>query len=419
MKTPGTDRDRLIHFTVDALKRLPAPETGRAYYTDDGDERLSLQVTAGGAKTFFIQARVNGVPRRMMLGRFPTVKIDAARKKAATLRVEIAAGADPYERTRPARRGMTVAELFDEYMARHAEPHLSAKTVRQYRDLWRMHVAPCLGTMRLPAVTRRDVETLHLDLGKRVGHRTANLAAGLVRAMFNRAIAWELFDGRNPGDRIRKFPEPPRERFLRADEMPRLLDVLEKHALEDGNTLWRDLILMHLLTGARRSNLLRMRWADIDANAATWTIGREEMKARRTLVLPLVPAAMRILEGRRLAVPGDCPWVFPSPRSSPAAGPELQPLADPKSRWNRIRREAGIDDVRLHDLRRTLGSWLAASNANVAIISKSLGHSNLSSTAVYMRLDVSPVRLAMEQVTTAMLQVGSPITAAAEGNDHD
>ena len=379
-----------FRFTVDSLDALVPPARGRAYYQDLGRERLSLQVTAAGTKTFYIQLRINGTPRRVMLGHYPDVKIDAARRKAAARRMEVAAGADPYERTRAARQGVTVATLFEEFMERHARPHLSAKTAGQYEDVWRLHLAP-LGPMRLAKVTRRDVESLHLKLGKTVGHRTANVAAGLIRNMFNRAIEWEMFDGRNPGDRIKKFPEQPRERFLNGDELARLFHVLEVMAAEDESPLWRDLILMHLLTGARRGNVLRMRWADIVQATATWTIGRSEMKGKKTVVVPLVPLAMTIIQSRRLLVPAACPWVFPSPMpkriladGTRGVDAEPHPIEDPKARWERIRRDADIKDVRLHDLRRTLGSWLAASNTNLAIISKTLGHSTMAATAVYV-----------------------------------
>jgi integrase len=124
-------------------------------------------------------------------------------------------------------------------------------------------------------------------------------------------------------------------------------------------------------------------------------------KSGDPMVLSLTDETLKVLESRRSAVPPECPWVFPG-RGATGHITEI------KSTWKRILERAGIRDLRLHDLRRTLGSWQAATGASLPIIGKTLGHRNQATTAIYARLDLNPVRKSLEIATRAML------TAAGE-----
>jgi integrase len=153
--------------------------------------------------------------------------------------------------------------------------------------------------------------------------------------------------------------------------------------------------MMSLLAGARKSNTLAMRWDEISFHGATWRIALT--KNDDPQIVHLSPQAMEILKERKLH--SLSPWVFPG-------GGASGHLADPKKAWMRILKEAGIADLRIHDLRRTLGSWQAATGANSYIIGKSLGHRSQQSTAVYARLNLDPVRDSVNKATDAMLSYG-------------
>jgi len=208
-----------------------------------------------------------------------------------------------------------------------------------------------------------------------------------LRAIFNKAADWG-YEGPNPARGIKKFPERSRERFLQADELPNFF----KAVAEEANDAVRDFILISLLTGARRGNVLAMRWADVNLERATWTI--PTTKTDDSLTVPLVPEAVAILAGRQGRAQGE--YVFPAKSKSGH-------LAEPKTAWARILKRAGIKDLHVHDLRRTLGSWQAAQGASLVIIGKSLGHRNVSTTAIYSRLNIDPVRRSVEAATKAML----------------
>ena len=147
-----------------------------------------------------------------------------------------------------------------------------------------------------------------------------------------------------------------------------------------------------LFTGARKMNVLSMRWEDVHLERALWTIPLT--KSGDSQRVPLAPAAVELLTRRRERSNGSI-YVFPGTRKPHRT--------DVKSAWDRIRAAASLEDVRLHDLRRTLGSWQAAAGVSLPIIGKSLGHRDVQTTQIYARLDLDPVRQAVTTATTAML----------------
>jgi integrase len=408
---PTNAPDRMINFTKRAIEALPSAAPGtRDYYLDEKSSHLGVAITPRGTKSFFIQRRLQGKPTRMIIGRFPEVTIDQARRKAAALNMEIAAGLDPYERTKPARTGLTFGEFFEsEYLVRHARAH--KKTWKQDADLFRLHLGGIART-KLGTVTRRDLQQIHVAVGAAAGKRTANLVVGLVHAVYVKAREWSFFEGTNPAAGIRKFREHSRDRYLLPDEVPRFFAALSADVEEQGTATWRDFFLLALFTGARRSNVLAMRWANIDLDGATWTIPRDETKTGTTYRLPLSQIAVEILRYRRGIVGDDAEWVFPSDG-------RRGHLVEPKAAWERIRRRSGLRDLRIHDLRRTLGSWQAAAGASLPIIGRSLGHLTPATTQVYARLDLDPVRQSVESAGAALMSASLASTAATGARSGD
>jgi integrase len=200
----------------------------------------------------------------------------------------------------------------------------------------------------------------------------------------------------NPARGVKRFREEKRDRFLRGDELPRFFA-----ALTEATELIQDFVLVSLLCGARRSNVQAMKWCDIDFTTRLWRIPPEQSKNKMVVVVPLSPPVLGILERRRAAGNGSA-WVLPSPRPGRAGH-----LVEPKRGWRAILKRAGLDDVRLHDLRRSLGSWLAISGTSMPIIGKALGHTQLKATEIYARLSLDPVAAAVEEAGNAMLAAGN------------
>jgi len=197
--------------------------------------------------------------------------------------------------------------------------------------------------------------------------------------------------GSNPAKGVRRFTERSRERFLQPDEMPRFLEALAR----EPNPTFRDFVLIALLNGARRANAQAMRWDQVHLERATWEIPVTKTGDRHTV--PLSPEAVTILRHRKEHSASE--WVFPSHG-------ENGHLVEPKRAWKVLLERAEIQDLRIHDLRRTLGSWQAADGASLSIIGKTLGHKNVSTTAIYARLNLDPVRQSVNAATKAMLAAG-------------
>ena len=204
--------------------------------------------------------------------------------------------------------------------------------------------------------------------------------------------------GSNPAKGVRRFTERSRERFLQPDEMPRFLEALAR----EPNPTFRDFVLIALLTGARRANAQAMRWEEVHLERATWEIPVTKTGDRHTV--PLSPEAVTILRHRKEHSVSE--WVFPSHGESGH-------LVEPKRAWKVLLERAEIQDLRIHDLRRTLGSWQAADGASLSIIGKTLGHKNVSTTAIYARLNLDPVRQAVNSATRAMLTAGGLVDETA------
>ena len=377
-----------LNFTKAALLKAPAAAKGkRDYYSDLKEQGLQMAVTSAGAKTFYLYKRVDGRPERILLGRFPDISVENARKAAAEAKGKIASGQNPQKERRAIRDEMTFAALFDDYMTKYSKVHKKSwkydeREVNKFLSHWFKR--------KISSIDKAEIERLHAKIGKENGTTQANRLLERIRSIFNKAIDWG-WDGTNPAVGIKKFKEKSRDRFLQPDELPRFFEALAN----EHNEAARDFFMISLLTGARKSNVLAMRWKDINFTAATWRI--EETKNGEAQTVHLPSQAMELLKERKLA--SDSPWVFPSASASGH-------LADPKKAWERILRAAGIEDLRIHDLRRTLGSYQAATGANGYIIGKSLGHKSQQSTAIYARLNLDPVRESVNKATDAMFGYG-------------
>lgn len=151
-----------------------------------------------------------------------------------------------------------------------------------------------------------------------------------------------------------------------------------------------------------------MTWEELALDRATWTIPGAKFKNGRAMTVHLPGPALDILR-RRTAESNGSPWVFPGRRHG-------KHLTDPTKPWKAILAKAGLTDLRLHDLRRTMGSWQAATGASLPVIGKSLGHLNQGTTAIYARLDLAPIVEAVDKAAAAMLAAGGQ-NKHTEGND--
>lgn len=369
-----------INFTKRVIENLK-PTSKRNFYYDTQSKGLILTVYPSGIKSFYLYRKINGYPDRILIGQFPQMDIEDARRQAVVFNSQIIRNINPKEAKKKIKNDTTFCKLFEQYIERHAKPH--KKSWQSDIDQFKRYLKPYRGYL-VSTITKQDIQKLHLTTGEKHGLYAANRLLALISSVFVKAIDWGL-DIPNPAKGIKKFKENSRSRFLQADELPRFFTALA----EEANETIKDYILISLLTGARKSNILSMRWEQINFIAKTWTIPVTKNGEEHTI--PLAPQAIEILEARK----NNSEWVFPT---NSVAGH----LTDPKRAWARILEKAQIKNLRIHDLRRSLGSWQAATGASLSVIGKTLAHKNVSTTAIYARLNIDPVRDALEKATDAM-----------------
>ena len=375
-----------FNFTKAAIEALPTPNKGWKYYYDLKVQGLGVGIGSTGKKSFILYRKINGRPERINLGRYPDFTIEQARGKASEINADIASGFNPADVARKSKREMTLDDLFHEYMTRTAAFN---KRPDKPKANYRLYLSPW-GKRKLSTITHEEVDSLHKKLGREKGVVTANIALKLLHVMYNKAInEWRIWKGENVAHGTKKFTEHSRDRFIQSDELPRFFQALA----DEQNDTMRDYFLLSLLTGARRANVLSMRWQDVNFGRAEWRI--EETKNGTPQTVTLSPEAMDLLRNRKPVEPAA--FVFPG-------SGKTGHLMEPKKGWKRILERAGIDDLRIHDLRRTLGSWQAKTGASLAIIGKSLNHKNQNTTAIYARLDLDPVRDSVNTATSAMMK---------------
>ena len=393
-----------FNFSKEALLSLPTPDTGkRIVYHDAKTTGLQIRVTDTGTKTFSVYRRIKGgQPERVTLGRFPAMTIEQARKQAARINAEIEEGSNPAQVKRAHKEELTFAGMFKEYGERHGEKKKSWTTDQ---SLYNNHLQS-LTNRKLTVITKDVISRILSDMD-RAGKAgaTINNVRALISSIYGRAIEWGYANS-NPVVGIKTRVKVKRDRFLQSDELPRFFQSLAK---EQNGTL-RDYILMALLTGARRSNTLAMRWSEINLSESIWRIPVTKNGTPQNVTLS--PEAITILNTRKENSDKSDVFVFPGNGKSGH-------IEDPKKAVIRLMKRASIpygrkdpNGVTLHDLRRTLGSWQAKTGASLAIIGKSLNHQSQQTTAIYARLDLDPVRASVNAATNAMMEAGGIKMAA-------
>ena len=356
-------KNQKYNFTKRAIEELGVPNK-RIYYRDSQVRGLYLDITPTGVKSFYVRRTSGGRSDRLFIGRFPDISIEQARAKAMSFHADLSAGHSQAEEKRNRNAELSLSELFDLYLERHMrKSRKTAEATRHNFDYWFV----AWKDRKLSSITRESVEVFHAQTAKERGKYTANRAIQLLSAVYNKAILWKLYQFDNPSRGITKFAEFARERVLREDEIGSFFSSLN----EEPKDQFFDFIMLLILTGQRKSNVLAMRWQDVDLTANTWSIPGELMKNGQTMTIALTEMESTILK-RRLEQKENA-FVFPS------VGKRGHYI-EPKRRWKRLLKRAEIADFHIHDLRRTLATYMANSGANVALIQSALNHKDLRTT---------------------------------------
>jgi integrase len=391
------------------VKALEAPATGNRIVYDSEVKGFGCRITAAGAKAFILNYRAGGRERRYTIGAFPDWSVVAARNEAASLKREIDRGRDPMAEREHERQAPTVAELCNRYLAEHVGEHNKARTQAENRRMVERIIKPRIGRLKVEVVASEDVERLHRELNRTP--RQANHVVAVLSKMLNLAERWKLRPlNSNPCRHLQRYPENRRERFLNADELDRVGAVLRD--MEAAGTIRPEVaacIRFLALTGCRLSEAVGAIWRTIDAKAGIWRLADAKTGARN---VALGAPALALLA--QLPRSGD--RVFASAEGEPVTANVIERAwigekAQPKHRKAArpgIRDRAGIPDVRIHDLRHTMGTYAGGAGLNAFMVRDLLGHATLTMAGRYVSRNADPMRQAADVVS-------GQIAAALEG----
>lgn len=387
-----------MRFTKKAIDHLKTAKK-QEYFWDDsaGGTRFGICVYRSGRKAYVFDYRgPDGKRKRMNLCACSAMPPTEARKLARKVAADLAKGIDPLDERQKARvRGMSLSELWERYQADFLDhPHpqgrqgrrpLSLKTRESYRWYWKRLLSPALGKRPIEGITKQDVKALHRKLGRK-SPTNANRTLALLGSLFSYAERADILEpGSNPTHGIVRFEERKRERFLSSEELSRLGEALRE--AEKGEP-WQSLAAVRLLlfTGARKTEVLTMGWNDLDLEHGVWNLPEGKTGAR-TIYLP--PPALTILAGLpRLA---GCRWVLPACRGEGH-------FVGLQKGWERIRAAAGLEGVRIHDLRHTTASVGRAGGLPLGILQELLGHKEARTTERYAHIGASPIQEGAELI---------------------
>ncbi len=360
------------------------------------DSELSgfgVRVYPTGSKFYVVQTRADGkAGKRVTVGRHGVLTADEARRRAALIISRIKAGEKPV--AEPMEAGLeecpTVGELAGEWLEKHVGPRCKPKTREMYRVMVERHLVPAFGKERALSIGRARVVALHHSMRATpaMANQVVNALSGIWRLAEDNG---RLPEGRNPCRTIVKYKQRKRERFLSDEEFRRLGRTLAEAVDLKGVPVHAvAAIRLLLLTGCRKSEILTLKWQEVDLDAGELNLPDSKTGKRS---IPLSPEAVKVLSGIP-RINGN-PWVFPGK----AEGKHRKSLQAP---WKIVCERAGISDMRIHDCRHSFASRALALGESLPAIGKLLGHSQVETTARYAHLARNSVREAAVRISDSI-----------------
>jgi len=368
-----------------------APRAQRYRLNDSLVPGLCILVLPSGVRTYYLRHRVDGQQRELKLGTPAELTPDQARAIAREALAQVRAGQDPTEERRRRREAPTIEALAQ----RHLQAHASRKrSGRNDEILWRLHLLPAFGRLKVAALTRERIREWHATHPQPA---TANRALEVLGVAMGLAEDWGWRPaGSNPARGVKAHPERQRRRYASADELVRLRAALQRW--EDAGPLairWRfiQLVRLLLLTGARLREVMNAQWSEIDWARGVLLVPAERGKTGMSEV-QLSDRAMAVLRDLEAAqaASGGSPWVIPGENRS-------RPLVGYRRMWLALLQDAGVSDLRIHDLRHTFASYALSGGQTLGTVGQLLGHRSTQTTSRYAHLIDDAARRAVAQLS--------------------
>lgn len=358
---------------------------GKIDYFDMGCKGLQLEVRTSGGKTWYLRyINERGKVRQLRIADVRDMSLADARKRADQMRGKAALGQDPAEQKAAIRQVPT----FEDFIQYRYMPFIKGYKRSWQTDecLLRNHLLPVFGKRHMDEIGRHEViEMHHARRHEGASPASANRLLIMMRYIYNLAIKWGIPGVKvNPASGVRLLEENnKRERYLSKLEVQRLYDCL----LCSENRMLQYIVPMLIYTGARRREVLTARWEDINLDTMSWRIPISKSgKARH---VPLSNAVIELL--RKVPHLKECPYVFANPNTH-------KPYVSIFYSWDTVRRNAGIPDVRIHDLRHSFASFLINAGRSLYEVQRILGHAQITTTQRYAHLSSETLLDAVNEV---------------------
>lgn len=391
---------KITKRSVDAA----APTDKEFFLWDDELKGFGLRVYPSGRKMYLAQFRAGGRLRRVNIGLHGAVTPDLARTEAMKHLSQVRLGADPAGDRDRRKASPTMKEFGQRFLDEHVASHCKPSTQAEYKRSVELFINPKLGSHRIIDITRADVVEMHQSM--KATPYQANRTLGVLSIMFTVAHTWGVrTDGVNPCWKVKRYKEVKRERYLTPDELARLGKVLRETNAEREAAFCIQLLL---LTGCRLSEIQKLKWEYVDLDAGLLRLPDSKSGAK------LVAIGQAVVEVfKNIPKVKDNPYVI-------AGTIEGQHLTDMQKPWRRLRKRAGLDDLRIHDLRHSFASDALQLGEDLTMIGRLLGHTQVQTTARYAHLKTDPIRAAANKVSDAIaLALTLPVQEKAAEDERE
>lgn len=414
--------NKITKRVVDAAE----PRSGRYTLFDSEVKGFGLRVFPSGQKSYVFEYRAgeggrSASKKRVTIGNAAEFTPDEARKLADKLRASVKVGIDPQGDKAKARAAVTVETLARDFLKEHVEAKRKANTIASYEQIINSHIVPRLGKTKAKDVTGAHVAKLHFDM--RETPSMANKTTAVISSMFGFAFKRGLVPkGENPAEDVERYAETEVERLLSTSELERLgaamrlaetdgipweIDLTKKtkHLRKENRATIIDpyaaaALRLLIFTGARLREILNLEWKHVDLERGLLLLP-DSKTGKKTIVLnaPATEVLENLPRIGRYVIAGES-----------AGTDDEKPRFDLKRPWYAVRRYAGLEDVRVHDLRHNFASFGVGGGMGLPIIGKLLGHKQVATTQRYAHLDADPVRRAADEIGTRIMKVmGGPM----------
>ncbi|MGB2319585.1 MAG: tyrosine-type recombinase/integrase [Candidatus Puniceispirillum sp.] len=366
-----------VSLTKRFIDQLEIPEDIQVFH-DTKVTGLHLRVSPSGSKTFYLYFRTkSGKQKRPKLGVYGILTVEQARDLARAMLGELSKGNDPTDTKQV--ENITLADFFKIFEKNHINKHVKSSTAKTYRSLFASVIEPTLGKQILEDITRSHVEEMVYQNDNR--RTTANHALVLLRLILDKAQQWEFMSSkRNPCSNVTKFKTLAKERFLTDNEITRLVDTLDQFegaCLAHKNAI--TIVRLLMMTGCRKNEITRLRWDELFLEEGVLKL-KDSKTGKKEVILS--DDAIKILSAAPI---NNSDYIFPGKDG-------ISPIQGLQKIWERIRRAAGLQDVRIHDLRHTFASVAVSNGAPLYEVGRLLGHASIQSTQRYAHLERSRLK---------------------------